>query len=1084
MRFIMAIFLCTIFLYFSVSAQDYYKIYFPEEGIYRLTGQELANAGIPISQIQPEMIQLFSDGQNILPYSTAEPEPQLQEIAIWVEDGGDGQLHAQDYVLFYGYPLNRFEWSEVESSYQYYSNPYDTLACYWLRWNVEPGKRISLKDGSPLTGNATLRETFTDHLRLEKDRFNNIKSGLTWAWHFFGGVNTFGHSFTLSGVAGTEAGVTARLLRIEFYYAPSQHGFMTISANNTFIGSANNNATLTATVPIFEGTNSLFAQYIPFSSEDTLQQSGFDWMKLLYPRYTHLINDELKIFVDETSGIFHTKYRQVTDPDSIEIFDISDPFNVAQIQTNNDSLFEDTLSVEHKIYYLNRHGFNHSVVSIMPGQRDIFFPADGADYVIITRQETVPQMQPLKSHREIYNGFSVKIVTVEDVADDFGFGRNDPTAIRNFIKFAHSNWNPQPQYILLAGNGYYDYRNISGEYSVNWVPAFEISAGNNISSRATDDFYVDVTFVSSLGSIDAQIPIGRFPADTPAELAAMVNKTIRSELNFKPGLWRLNTLMIADDEFRGGGSSEFFFLVAMEDLVNDYLPSELWEFKLYEREYPFVGNDRPAATRQLINWMNQGSRLVVFYGHGNDQQWTHENLLNFQRDMGSIKNKDKLPIFAGWSMLYKYDDLHEGILQNLLKRENSGFSAIFSSNRQSFAFQNEVLIESFIQKLFNDAQGVIGIAVMMAKTSGANSQKYHLLGDPALKLSLPEERVQITGITPDTLKTRSLVQITGQVNGSAPGDSLLIEVREPGKIIQIPQLSFPYETTGGALYRGYVPVNNGQFTAQFVVSDDIPHDSAAARGRLHAYTWNGLNEGMGFRDSLLIGRVDSGVTDITPPQITLSVTGGGSVSRDAYLIASLSDENGINLSRFSDHYPILFFDGNHQGTINVADFFIYQAGSYQSGVLRYPLPYLANGNHTITLRVHDNYNNAASDSISFITGIEPAPEYMPDRITLAQNYPNPFNPETTIPFSISGSSRYRVRLEIYNVLGQKVHTLVNDLLPPGEYEIKWDGRDRQGNSVASGLYIYRLWISSHAVEDAPHQLGGIYQYSRKMLLLK
>jgi hypothetical protein len=70
------------------------------------------------------------------------------------------------------------------------------------------------------------------------------------------------------------------------------------------------------------------------------------------------------------------------------------------------------------------------------------------------------------------------------------------------------------------------------------------------------------------------------------------------------------------------------------------------------------------------------------------------------------------------------------------------------------------------------------------------------------------------------------------------------------------------------------------------------------------------------------------------------------------------------------------------------------------------------------------------------------------------------------------------------VLGQKVHTLVNDLLPTGEYEIKWDGRDRQGNSVASGLYIYRLWISSHAVEDAPHQLGGIYQYSRKMLLLK
>jgi hypothetical protein len=436
-------------------------------------------------------------------------------------------------------------------------------------------------------------------------------------------------------------------------------------------------------------------------------------------------------------------------------------------------------------------------------------------------------------------------------------------------------------------------------------------------------------------------------------------------------------------------------------------------------------------------------------------------------------------------MLYKYDSHHEGILQNLLKRRDSGFSATFTNNRPVFIFQSELMVQRFLQKLFNDAQGVIGKAVNMAKSAGPTSQTYHLLGDPALSISLPEERVQIINITPDTLKARSLVQISGQVSGSQPGDSLLIEVREPGKIISIPQLYYHfYEATGGALYRGYVPLNNGQFNLQFVVSDDIPHDSAAARGKFYAYTWNGLSEGMGFRDSLLVGGVDSGVVDITQPQMFLSVTGGDTVGRDAYLVAELFDENGINLSRFSNHYPILFFDGNTQDTINVGDFFNYQTGSYQSGVLRYPLPYLTSGSHSITLKVHDNYNNATSDSISFVTGLEPPPGYVPDRITLAQNYPNPFNPETTIRFSISGSSRYRARLEIFNVLGQKVHTLVNDLLPPGEYEIQWDGRDRQGNPVASGLYIYRLWVSSHAVQGAPNQRGGIYQYARKMLLIK
>lgn len=276
MQIILRSLLVAFILHCIANAQIYYKVFIAEEGIYKITGQELTNAGIDISQIQPSTIQILSDGQNILPYSTADPLPQLQEVSILVDDGGDGQLDAQDYLLFYALPLNRFEWDAGESSYQYTSNPYDTLACYWLRWNVEPGRRISLKNGSPLTGSATLRETFTDHLRLEKDRFNNIKSGLIWAWHFFGEVNTFTHSFELSGVAGANAEAAARVVRIGVYYAPSIYGPMAVSANNTLIGTANNNTTLTATVPVFEGLNAIEVQYTPFGVEDTIKQSGFD----------------------------------------------------------------------------------------------------------------------------------------------------------------------------------------------------------------------------------------------------------------------------------------------------------------------------------------------------------------------------------------------------------------------------------------------------------------------------------------------------------------------------------------------------------------------------------------------------------------------------------------------------------------------------------------------------------------------------------------------------------------------------------------------------------------------------------------
>ncbi len=1121
MRRVLLSIMCAILIQFIASAQEYYKMYFAAEGIYKVAGQELADAGISISQIQPQTIQLFSDGQNILPYSTAEPEPQLQEVAIIVEDGGDGQFDPQDYFQFYGQSLNRFEWDADAADYRFRSSPYDTLACYWLRWNAAPGKRIAVKNGSPVSGDAILRDTFTDHLRLEEDHFNALKSGLIWSWNLFGQNNTFQHSIELSGVAGAEALATARLVRLEFYYSP-QPGTMFLALNNLAMGSATQSKTLTGVAPIYEGTNVLQAYYVPSVPQDTLEQSGFDWLELVYPRYTGLAGNEMQIFIAPAPGIFHTKYRSGGDP--VEIFDVTDAFNVLQIQTANDSLFEDTLAAEHKIYWLNRENFAHSLASIQAGQRNIFSPAEGADYLIITRRESEPLLQALKAHRETHNNFTVKIAAVEDIFDEFGFGRADPTAIRNFIKFAHANWNPQPQYILLAGNGYYDYRNLSGEYPVNWVPAFEISGNDNITSRAVDDFYVDLSFTDepgfppfpqpfendfiaglwedhrkngkvdgseatfqSFNNIDPQIPIGRFPADTPEELTALVEKTIRSEVNYEPGLWRLSALLIADDEFRGLGGSgiEFFHLEQADNLANNEFPSELRIYKLYEREYPFAGNEKPAATRQLINWFNLGNRIAMFYGHGNDEQWTHENLLNVQRDMVSIRNDDKLCFFGGASSLYKFDDRRGGILQNLLKREKSGLTATLTANRPAFAFQSDIFFRRFFSRLFGDAGGFAGKAVMLAKISGTDNQKRHLLGDPALNLSLPAERVHVTAITPDALKARSLAQISGYVDNPAAGDSLLVEVREPGKIKSIPPPSFltSYETTGGALFRGYVPLNNGQFTFQFVVSGDVPQDSAAARGKLHAYTWNGLNEGMGFVNSLPVGGSAGGTGDVTPPQISLTVSGGDTVGRDAYLVAQISDESGVNLSRFQDHYPLLFIDGNHQDTLNLGDFFYYQAGSYQSGTLRYPLPYLSAGSHTLTLKVHDTYNNAASDSISFVTAITPPPGYLPDRISLAQNYPNPFNPETAIPFRVSGSSRYRVRLEVFNLLGQKVRTLLNEIVLAGEYEARWDGRDQRGNPVASGLYIYRLRVSSHFPE-ASGQRGGIYQHSRKMLLIR
>lgn len=86
------------------------------------------------------------------------------------------------------------------------------------------------------------------------------------------------------------------------------------------------------------------------------------------------------------------------------------------------------------------------------------------------------------------------------------------------------------------------------------------------------------------------------------------------------------------------------------------------------------------------------------------------------------------------------------------------------------------------------------------------------------------------------------------------------------------------------------------------------------------------------------------------------------------------------------------------------------------------------------------------------------------------NYPNPFNPSTTIRYSLASDAV--VTLEVFNVLGQRVRTVIGNVAhPAGSFEVVWDGHDDQGNAVGSGAYLYRL-------------KAGDFTETRKMIMLK
>jgi hypothetical protein len=103
-----------------------------------------------------------------------------------------------------------------------------------------------------------------------------------------------------------------------------------------------------------------------------------------------------------------------------------------------------------------------------------------------------------------------------------------------------------------------------------------------------------------------------------------------------------------------------------------------------------------------------------------------------------------------------------------------------------------------------------------------------------------------------------------------------------------------------------------------------------------------------------------------------------------------------------------------------------------------------------------------------VTSVQKEPNVIGD-FELYQNYPNPFNPETLIKYELRTTAR--VKLTVFDIEGRYVKKLVDDVLPPGVYEVRWDGRNMDGKKSASGTYVYQIIANDH-------------QLSKKLQLLK
>jgi hypothetical protein len=151
------------------------------------------------------------------------------------------------------------------------------------------------------------------------------------------------------------------------------------------------------------------------------------------------------------------------------------------------------------------------------------------------------------------------------------------------------------------------------------------------------------------------------------------------------------------------------------------------------------------------------------------------------------------------------------------------------------------------------------------------------------------------------------------------------------------------------------------------------------------------------------------------------------------------------------------------------------ASSYVGTGTYVHLSFTTSGSNTWGWAVTSTGGIAAFNGTVTGVGEQPRPiREVPLQIALKQNYPNPFNPATTIDYSLPGQAN--VKLQVFDMLGRQITTLVNDDQPEGAYTVRWEGTDNSGAPVASGVYFYRI--------EAKTTDGVVLNSMKKMVLLK
>ncbi|MCS7154440.1 MAG: type IX secretion system sortase PorU [Bacteroidota bacterium] len=1110
----------------------WYRFGVSRTGIYRIDRALLQSWGINPDNVDARTIRIFGNGGQPLPALAGAPRPaDLLEVPTYAVGLEDGRLDAGDYLLFFGQgPYGwRYEADPVTAQrrWQHWIHPFSRETYYFLTFGGAPARRMSmlssLNEAEPLRPRAFTELLFWEP-EIEKAEATlqsgtqwlgprldaNARTRLLWDRPLHGLVPGSAIAYRIK-VAARSIPETEFILR-ESGFVLGRILVPPVPALSGIDGPAAYEREAAFTL----SNAALARSRLELSYNGPANGTGWlDWVSCAYPRQFVAVGDTLGFRSPEgASGV--VEFRLEGFSREPLIFDVTEHQDVRWIRPlvgGPNPVFQVRIEPgQIRTFYATAGVFLQPGSATPIPNQNLHGIAEYPDYVLIAPRAFAEPARRLAEHRRA-TGLRPLVVWQEEILNEFSGGASDPRAIRDYLKFLYDRAptpEQMPRYVLLLGDGHYDYKELSRPALRNWILTYQSDESLVRERTYTSDDYFGLLddheglweWREGPSPERLDLAIGRLPVQTLAEAQRVVERIIRYETDRSGwGDWRAIVTFLADDGPTSYGSDYDLHLQNAEMTARRLQERDpaVEIHKLYMSAYEAVstplGRRLPQVTRDLLERINQGTLLVNFTGHGGPEGWTHERVFQIS-DIPRLSNRDRLAVFVTVTCSFgKFDsgDTQSGA-EELLVYPDGGAIAVLGTTRVVYTnpdttTANLGLAVALFDRLFRrDALGRplrIGDSYLLTKNTAVgregNSRKFALLGDPALRLGLPERRLRISRINgrdpeqePLLLRALDEVLVEGEVLDAQGGlderfsGQVVLTVYDALRRVPVPPGEVRYLREGyftvrqDRLFRGTATVRGGRFRLRFVVPKDISYTGQP--GRLWAYALGPAVDALGATDRVLVGGTNpDAARDTRGPEVFLylndrTFVSGGLTNPTPLLIADVRDESGINTTGLGvGHEMLAILNGDERRAIVLNPFYQSKPDSYQEGTITYRLGPLEPGEYELRVRLWDVHNNPGEATLRFVVA---SSEGLVIRNVLA--YPNPMRSSTRFVFEHNRPGEpLDVEIRIYTVTGRLVRLLRQEgLVSAGTLvQIPWDGLDEDLEPLARGVYLYRVRVA-------------------------